>query len=176
MTETIAHDPFGKLIEPATLRIERLLPGPAERIWSYLTQSDLRRAWLASGQMDMTAGSPFELVWHNDELTSPAGKRPAGFSEEHRMQSRIIEANRRSGWPSPGAREARVSFDLRPEGDQVLLTVIHRRITDRAMTLMVAAGWHMHLDILAARCTAPGPSPSGRLAALEGRIRQTPSA
>jgi uncharacterized protein YndB with AHSA1/START domain len=151
MTETIAHDPFGKLIEPATLRIERLLPGPAERIWSYLTQSDLRRAWLASGQMDMTAGSPFELVWHNDELTSPAGKRPAGFSEEHRMKSRIIEANPPHRLAFTWGERGEVSFELRPEGDQVLLTVIHRRITDRAMTLMVGAGWHMHLDILAAR-------------------------
>jgi uncharacterized protein YndB with AHSA1/START domain len=151
MTDATVLDPFGRLIEPATFRIERLLPGPAERVWSYLTQSDLRREWLASGRMDMAEGSTFELVWHNDELTSPPGKRPAGFSEEHRMRSRIVEANPPHRLAFTWGETGEVSFELRPQGDQVLLTVTHRRITDRAMTLMVGAGWHMHLDILAAR-------------------------
>ena len=44
---------YGELIEPTTLKIERLLPGPIERVWSYLTESDLRRQWLASGRMEM---------------------------------------------------------------------------------------------------------------------------
>lgn len=151
MTDATVLDSFGRLIEPATFRIERLLPGPAERVWSYLTESDLRREWLASGRMDMAEGSAFELVWHNDELTAPPGKRPAGFSEEHRMRSRIIEANPPHRLAFTWGEKGEVSFELRPQGDQVLLIVTHRRITDRAMTLMVGAGWHMHLDILAAR-------------------------
>lgn len=151
MTDATVLDAFGRLIEPATFRIERLLPGPAERVWSYLTQSDLRREWLASGRMDMSEGSAFELVWHNDELTAPPGKRPAGFSEEHRMRSRIIEANPPHRLAFTWGEKGEVSLELRPQGDQVLLIVTHRRITDRAMTLMVGAGWHMHLDILAAR-------------------------
>ncbi|MEA2986353.1 MAG: hypothetical protein QOD94_2607 [Alphaproteobacteria bacterium] len=39
----------------------------------------------------MTVDAPFELVWRNDELTHPPGQRPPGFSDEHRMQSRITE-------------------------------------------------------------------------------------
>ena len=38
---------YGELIEPATVRIERMLPGPIERVWDYLTDSDLRAQWLA---------------------------------------------------------------------------------------------------------------------------------
>ena len=45
---------YGTLIEPATLKIQRLLPGPIERVWAYLTESDLRRQWLAAGPMEMT--------------------------------------------------------------------------------------------------------------------------
>ena len=41
--------------------------------------------------MEMKPGAPFEFVWRNDELTDPPGQRPAGFPEEHRMQSRITE-------------------------------------------------------------------------------------
>ena len=53
MTANALLDPYGRLIEPATLKIERLLPGPIERVWAYLTESDLRRQWLASGEMPL---------------------------------------------------------------------------------------------------------------------------
>ena len=67
MTDLASLDAYGVLTEPATLKIQRLLPGPIERIWAYLTQSELRRQWLASGQMEMKIGAPVELVWRNDE-------------------------------------------------------------------------------------------------------------
>ena len=91
MTELATLDAYGVLTEPATLKIQRLLPGPIERVWAYLTESELRRQWLAAGEMEMKVGAPFELVWRNDELTDPPGQRPPGFSDEHRMQSRITE-------------------------------------------------------------------------------------
>ena len=37
MTDLAALDTYGALIEPATLKIQRLLPGPIERIWAYRT-------------------------------------------------------------------------------------------------------------------------------------------
>ncbi|ACK51082.1 hypothetical protein Msil_2143 [Methylocella silvestris BL2] len=51
-----------------------------------------------------------------------------------------------------------VSFELTPQGEEVLLTVIHRRLPDRAMLLKVAAGWHTHLDILVARANGAEPA------------------
>jgi uncharacterized protein YndB with AHSA1/START domain len=159
MTERATPDPYGALTEPATLKIERLLPGPIERVWAYLTDSELRRQWLAAGEMEMKVGAPFELVWRNDELTNPPGQRPPGFSDEHRMQSRITELDppRRLAfsWGNTGG----VSFELKPVSDEVLLTVIHRRLPDRATMLNVSAGWHMHLDILAARASGKEPGP-----------------
>ena len=55
-----AIDAYGVLIEPTTLKIQRLLPGPLERVWDYLTDSDLRRQWLAAGPMQLKVGAPFE--------------------------------------------------------------------------------------------------------------------
>ncbi len=46
--------------------IQRLLPGPIERVWAYLTESDLAQATVCSGEMQMSVGTPFELVWRND--------------------------------------------------------------------------------------------------------------
>jgi len=159
MNERATPDAYGTLIEPATLKIQRLLPGPVERVWAYLTESELRRKWLAAGQMEMKVGAPFELVWRNNELTNPPGKRPDGFGEEHRMQSRITEVDPPRKLVFTWGDNGEVSFELETVGSKVLLTVIHRRLRDRSMTLMVGAGWHSHLDILVARVAGEEPEP-----------------
>lgn len=159
MTECTTPDDYGVLTEPATLKIHRLLPGPIERIWAYLTESELRRKWLAAGEMEMKVAAPFELVWRNDELTNPPGQRPPGFGDERRMRSRITELDppRKLAFAWEGSGD--VSFELEPKGNEVLLTVIHRRLPDRATLLRVGAGWHMHLDVLIARTTGKEPEP-----------------
>lgn len=35
MKTMTGNDPFAALVEPATLRIERRLPGPLERVWEW---------------------------------------------------------------------------------------------------------------------------------------------
>jgi uncharacterized protein YndB with AHSA1/START domain len=110
---------YGALREPATLTIQRMLPGPIERVWAYLTESDLRSKWLASGDMTLKVGAPFELVWRNSELTDPPGKRPEGFGEEHRMESRIIEIDPpRKLVFTWGKEDSDVSMALEPRGEK----------------------------------------------------------
>ena len=152
-------DAYGTLIEPTTLKIERLLPGPIERIWAYLTDSDLRRKWLAAGAMEMKLGSPFELTWRNDELSDPPGSRPEGFPEQHSMQSRITELEPMRKLSIAWNNSGDVTFELEPKDKGVLLTVIHRHLPDRAMMTKVGAGWHMHLDTLVASATGTAPAP-----------------
>ena len=158
MTQALAVEAYGEVIEPNTLRIRRLLPGSIDRVWAYLTDSDLRRQWLASGEMELKAGAPFEFVWRNEELEN-AGHRPEGFDEEHRMESRITELDppRRLGFEFGTSGD--VTIDLEERGDRVLLTLTHRRLPDRAMMLKVAAGWHAHLDVLAAKAAGDAPPP-----------------
>ena len=159
MTEAATSAAYGTLGEDATLTLERLLPGSVDRVWAYLTESDLRRQWLAAGTMDMRVGAPVELVWRNAELTANPGNRPDGFGEEHRLESEITELDpphRLSiSWGSTGG----VTFELEPVGDMVRFTVTHRRIPDRSIMLNVSAGWHAHLDVLAARLAGQEPGP-----------------
>ena len=150
---------YGTLIEPATLKIERLLPGPIERIWSYLTDGDMRRKWLAAGKMELKVGAPFELVWRHAELTDPPGPKPANMGEEHRMQSRITELDPPRKIAFTWDNSGDVSFELQPKGKDVLLTIIHRRLPSRSMLLGVSAGWHAHLDVLVARARGEEPAP-----------------
>lgn len=158
MNSLAAPDAYGVLTEPATLTLQRLLPGPIERVWAYLTDSELRRQWLAAGEMQLQVGAPFEFTWRNDEISTPPGNKPEGFGVEHSMQSTITELDppRRIafGWNGSGD----VSIDLEPHGDQVLLTLVHRQLPNRNTMLMVSAGWHAHLDVLATRIAGDTPT------------------
>lgn len=159
MNEITTLDVYGVVSEPDTLTMQRFLPGPIERIWAYLTESELRRRWLASGEMALEVGAPFELVWRNDELSTPPGARPEGFSEEHRMQSRIVELDPPRKLVYTWGERGQVSFELEEQGDDVLLTLVHRGLPDRAIRLMICAGWHVHLEVLAERAAGREPAP-----------------
>jgi uncharacterized protein YndB with AHSA1/START domain len=153
------RDAYGTLIEPTSLKIQRLMGGPIERIWAYLVESDKRRKWLAAGDMELKVGAPFEFVWRNDELTDPPGKRPDGFGSEHRMQSRITELDppHRIAFTWDGSGD--VTIELKEQGENVQLTLVHRRLPNRSNLLGVSAGWHVHLDLLVARASGEEPGP-----------------
>ena len=158
MNTATAPSPYASATAADAVHIERLLPGPIERVWAFLTEAGLRRRWLADGEMTLAVGAPFELAWHNDELTDPPGHRPEGFGAEHRMQSTITAVDPPHHlaftW-GPGE----VTFTLEPRGSQVLLAIDHRGISDHRNLLMIGAGWHMHLDVLVARSTGTEPEP-----------------
>lgn len=159
MTTMLTDDNYGVLTEPATLTIERLLPGPVERVWSYLTDGDLRRQWLAAGAMEQMVGAPVELVWRNDELTDPPGERPEGFGDEHRMTCEVLAIDPRRllsiSWGNTGG----VTFTLEEKGDEVLLTIVHKRVEDPSVLLNVSAGWHSHIDVLEAKMRGMAATP-----------------
>lgn len=159
MNEVTTPDAYGVMIEPATVKMQRLLPGPIERVWDYLTQSELRRQWLASGEMEMKDGASFELTWRNGDLNDPPSQRPEGFSESHSMQSQITQFDPPRKLAISWGGSGDVVFELEPKGDEVLLTLIHNRLPNRNMLLMVGAGWHMHLNILADRMYGRTPQP-----------------
>jgi uncharacterized protein YndB with AHSA1/START domain len=159
MTAALTPDAYGVLTDPVTLTMQRLLPGPIERVWAYLTDSDLRRQWLASGLMELKLQAPFELVWRNDELTDPPGERPEGFGEEHRMQCRILEVEPPRKLAFTWGVNSEVRFELEPVGDKVRLTIRHLRAPDRGVLLNVSAGWHTHLAILQAKLSGEKPQP-----------------
>jgi len=159
MTAILADDNYGMLTEPATLTLQRLLPGPIDRVWAYLTDGELRRQWLAAGAMEEKVGAPVEFVWRNDELTDPPGARPEGMDPEHRMTCEVTAIapphSLSISWGSTGG----VTFRLEERGDAVLLTIIHKRIEDLNIRLNVSAGWHAHVDVLEARLRGTTPKP-----------------
>ncbi|MBA3070527.1 MAG: SRPBCC family protein [Hyphomonas sp.] len=158
MTQT-TNAPYGQLIEPTVLKLERLLPGPVARVWDYLTKSELRRQWLASGDMDLTPGTEFEFVWRNDELTDPPGARPEGMGAENRMTCKILEVDAPHRLLISWGVQSDVLFELAGKGSDTLLTITHRRPPTHDMLLSVSAGWHSHVDVLAAKLAGTKPAP-----------------
>ena len=62
-------EPYATMPAAATVRIERVLPGPIERVWSYLTDSDKRAKWFAGGPMDLKQGGAVSLTFRNSDLS-----------------------------------------------------------------------------------------------------------
>lgn len=159
MTQTTKSSAYGQLVEPTVLKLERLLPGPVERVWDYLTQSELRRQWLASGVMDLSPGTEFEFVWRNDELTDPPGARPDGMGAENRMTCKILDVDPPRRLFISWGVQSDVLFELAEKGEDTLLTITHRRPPTRDVLLSVSAGWHAHVDVLEAKLAGTKAAP-----------------
>lgn len=145
-------DKYGTLIAPNTIRFQRLLPGPIERVWAYLTESDKRARWLASGDMDLHVGGEVNLFWLHSNLDAAPSEAPEKYAKGHRMAAKITrcEPPHVLGY-SWGAREdalSEVVFELSEKGDEVLLVLTHHRLPNANDLLGVSGGWHTHLDTL----------------------------
>lgn len=181
MAQTDIHTggEFGRRTAADAVRIERMLPGPIERVWRYLTVPELRRRWLAAGAFDLAPGGTIELVFHNDHLTAnddPAPERFARFGEEVRLHGVVTACAPPTllafTWGT-GDTASHVRFDLAEADGRVRLAVTHERLANTGEMAMVAAGWHTHLDLLVE--LAGGGEPEGfwrRFAALEPVYRQ----
>lgn len=145
---------YGIVTESGAVRFQRLLPAPVERVWDYLTQSELRGRWFASGEMELRPGGRVTLVFHNSTLAPEGEETPEPYRRYEGMESsgRVIACDppRRlvHSWGEEDGTETEVEYALEPRGDETLLTLTHRRLATRAATLDVSGGWHLHLDAL----------------------------
>ena len=79
---------YGVVTETRTIRMERLLPGPIERVWDYLTDSTKRGKWFAAGRMDLRVGGHLEFFFHHADLS--AEKTPP---EKHKDKAKGVSVN-----------------------------------------------------------------------------------
>lgn len=144
---------YGEVIDARTVRFRRLLPGPIERVWRYLTDSKLRATWFAGGDMEPRACGAFTLVFRHQDfaVNEPI---PAKYKEMEKgitMESRVIhwEPPRHLAYEFGG--DSVVHFELESKGKDVLLTLTQRNLASRDEMIDNCGGWHSHLDILGER-------------------------
>lgn len=157
---------YGEKIDASTVRFERLLPGPIERVWRYIVDGDSRRRWLCAGDIPATAGARTEMHFHNASLSeAPDIEPPAKYRD---MPEKLSFAGRVTACKPPRmiahtwefeGEESEVCYELEPVGDKVRLVLTHRRLGSGEDLLSVSGGWHTHLDILAAVLAGDDPPP-----------------
>lgn len=156
----------GELIAPGAVRFERLLPGPMERVWAFLTEPAKRAQWLCGGAMELRVGGHVELAFEHANLSPfeddlPPEKysdMPARVSYE----GEVIECDPPRLltflWKDTDA-DSVVSFALAEVGERVLLTLTHERLDKYEHLIGACGGWHTHLDILAEVMAGLQPQP-----------------
>jgi uncharacterized protein YndB with AHSA1/START domain len=146
-----------EIVSPTEIRFERLLPGPIEKVWAYLTDSKKRGEWLASGPMELRVGGKASLRFKHSELSPRQAPPPERFrkmdEEGHHAEETItaVDAPRRLAftWGSASDGASEVVFELAPrDGGKVLLTLTHRKLPNEAERTGTAGGWHCHLTML----------------------------
>jgi uncharacterized protein YndB with AHSA1/START domain len=142
---------YADRIAPDTVRLERLLPGPIEKVWSFLTRSDQRARWLAAGDWDLRVGGRVELHFTHDQLQSePTPEKYRGMTMSFTGKILRIEPPRliEFTWLEAHGVTSEVTFELAARGEQVLFTITHRKIEGRDELLDVSGGWDVHVGIL----------------------------
>lgn len=119
-------------IPPGTLRFERVLPGPIERVWDYLTKTELLATWFDGGTIGTQVGAEatFTFGMHGHITV---------YEPPH-----VLEYTWNEPEASTPVADALVRWELQPHGEQVLLTLTHSRIS-AAAAAGFGAGWHAGL-------------------------------
>ncbi len=148
------NDQPGKITPPGEVRIIRTLPGPIERVWDYLVDPAKRRLWFAGGPMEPREGGRVELFFQHKNIVPhevPPEQFKTGHDTGYTKDCTILR------WEPPHVlsftfdKESDVTFELKPEGEKVLLVVTHRsRGGDLPSLSGFASGWHTLLAQLVA--------------------------
>ena len=146
---------YGELIAADEVRFRRLLPGPIERIWSYLTEAERRRQWLCDGQTEGAIGGRVDLIFRNAELSTLRDIDPPEKYRDlpdevafHGVVTRYEPPHVLAHTWVEDDDYTEVTYELAAVDDQVLLTLTHRRVATREMKESIMGGWHTHLNIL----------------------------
>jgi uncharacterized protein YndB with AHSA1/START domain len=150
----------GQLHKETMVRFERVLPGPIERVWAFLTEGRWLAEWFAGD------AQRYEIEPREGGAVDLADGHIRGVVTQWKPPHRLTYTFNVFG---PGETESRypesyLTFELRPQGSRVLLTLTHRPMLDgfEGQTMM---GWHVFLDRLAALLR--GETPEARETLME---------
>lgn len=149
------NDQPARFTSPAEVRLVRLLPGPIDRVWAFLTDPAKRARWLAGGTFEPRAGGNITFVMHHSEL-APDETPPEQYKKVHHEGASFPGTVLRCEPPhllvhTFGGPDSEVTFELQERGDQVQLVLTHRAKGEDLPDLHdFASGWHSHVNLLIA--------------------------
>jgi len=126
------------------VRIERLLPGPVERVWEHLTNTRLLQAWFGEkSHIEPRQGGAVRLMDGHIRGVVTQWQPPRRLSYTWNVFNPGDPADAVSSYP-----ESYLTLTLEPQGDEVLLVLNHLPVLER-FEKQNAMGWHTFIDILA---------------------------
>jgi uncharacterized protein YndB with AHSA1/START domain len=132
-----------------TIRFDRRLRHPIERVWQALTDPDELRGWWGETKLDPVAGGLFQLRWRNTDEHGNVATLDGAIARID--PPRLLEISAAWGTTDPNQPGTRthLTWRLEPDGDHTLLHFTNT-VDPSAPDIPTAAGWHLHLDALAA--------------------------
>ena len=143
-----------------SIRLERLLDAPAETVWRYLTEAELRSQWFMGGT-DASPDGEFDLVIDHGNLSDdsevPYPESYAQFKGTTWHEKVIrFEPPRLLETSFQGGKNGTVSYELFPDGDRTRLVLTHSGIASAVGAQDFGTGWNSHLTVLEERLAGRG--------------------
>lgn len=134
----------------STIRFERRLDHPIERVWAALTEPRQMVRWWGEAEVDLVEGGRFFVRWLNTDED--------GNSVE--MDARITRLDVPRLLVTDGDDHGEIRWELTPDGDGTLLRFASTLELPEEYRSKHPAGWHWHLDALAEVLAGGNPDPA----------------
>jgi uncharacterized protein YndB with AHSA1/START domain len=136
-----AQSTLGEMKTAPMVRFERVLPGPVERAWDFLTDTARLPGWFGDGTIEPRAGGAVRLMGGHVRGVVTQWEPPHRLAYTWNV---VAPGEDKSDYP-----ESYLTVILEPRGDEVLLTLTHLPVLER-FEKQNAMGWHTYLDMLGA--------------------------
>lgn len=123
------------------VRFERLLPGPVERVWEFLTNTDRLPGWFGDAMIEPRVGGAVKILGGHVRGVVTAWNPPRRLTYTWNV---FGPGEVESPYP-----ESYLSIELDRRASDVLLVLTHLPVLER-FEKQNAMGWHTFLDMLGA--------------------------
>lgn len=141
------------------IRLERTFDAPAEKVWRYLTEADLRREWFMGGT-DARPDSEFELLVDHDNLSDDEVPYPESYAafKGATWNEKVIRFDPPALLETTfqGGKNGNVTYELFAEGDRTRLVVTHSGIQSGTGAQDFGSGWNSHMTVLQEKLAGRG--------------------
>lgn len=143
------------MITPQTLRFERLLDAPIDKVWQFLVDPELRARWFMGGPTDTKVGGTIGMTMNHDRLSDEDVETPERYRSYlgHSWEERIthVEPPRLLAFTWENGEAGEVTFELTDEAGRTRLVLTHTKLRGRDDALDFGGGWYSHLAVLERR-------------------------
>jgi uncharacterized protein YndB with AHSA1/START domain len=138
-------DEKGRIDKVPSVTFTRILPGPIERVWSFIAETKNLPAWFGNDStIEPRQGGKVSLMGGHIRGTVTQWQPPKKLVYTWNVYEPSDPPNATSAFP-----ESYPTFELDPAGNDVRLTLTHFPVLERFVN-QNAMGWHTMLDIVSA--------------------------